>query len=312
MTTPSINGFIVLDKPKSITSTKALSIVKRSLKVKKAGHGGTLDPMATGILPLAFGEATKALTYVTGSEKVYRFTVQWGAQTDTDDAEGQVIETCDYRPSEKEILEILPNYIGKIDQLPPQYSALKVKGQRAYELARAGKKADIKPRQVEIKKFELIRADKNEAEFEVTCGTGTYIRALGRDLGQQLRCLGHITALRRKKVGNFDEKSAFPLDFFEKKGHIANPATFLLEIEEALDDIPAISVSAAEAARLKNGQPLSLVTKTDQARLPAENKGDNKTELQGRTFFIKSENNLPIAFCEYRQAVLKPIRVFNF
>src|SRR6476661_2784182 len=192
-----VHGWIVLDKPVGMTSTHAVAAVRRLFNAKKAGHAGTLDPLASGILPLAFGEATKTVPYVVDGEKAYSFTVKWGEETDTDDSEGRVTATSEIRPSEEAILAALPRFTGVIEQVPPKYSAIKIDGERAYDLARDGEVVELKSRPVEIYALTLTSRDEGSASFAAECGKGTYVRAIARDLGRKLGCLGHVTALRR-------------------------------------------------------------------------------------------------------------------
>ncbi|MDE1896837.1 MAG: tRNA pseudouridine(55) synthase TruB, partial [Rhodospirillales bacterium] len=256
-----LDGWIILDKPQGITSTQALNKVKRAMDAQKAGHGGTLDPLATGILPLAFGAATKTVPYVMDSTKIYHFTLKFGEARDTDDAEGAVIATSDIRPSDAEILAALPAFIGNIMQVPPIFSAIKVEGERAYDLSRDGRPPELPPRPAQVDRFELIaRPDADHAVFEVQSGKGVYMRSLARDLARACGSVGHIAVLRRLRVGPFLESMAVPLDFFLNPEQ--NPATLsetLLPLETALDDIPALALSQAEFFALSQGQAISLV-----------------------------------------------------
>lgn len=299
---PPINlhhGWLVLDKPLGMSSAQAVGRVKRLLKVKKIGHAGTLDPLASGILPLAIGEATKTVSYAMDGVKGYRFTVRWGEETETDDAEGAVTQTSDRRPTRDEILAILPEFIGDITQMPPAYSALKVDGKRAYALARAGEEVVLAARTVSIHALELVDIpDAGHATFEVTCGKGTYVRALARDFGRKLSCLGHVSMLRRTQVGQFLEKDAISLDKLEEFVH--NPGLFrgLLPVDIVLDDILALEVTAAEEQRLRNGQAIGIM-----GSLPQPSQGH-------RTVRVKREGRM-VALGEVAGNVLKPVRVFN-
>jgi tRNA pseudouridine55 synthase len=256
-----LDGWIILDKPQGITSTQALNKVKRALDAQKAGHGGTLDPLATGILPIALGAATKTVPYVMDSTKIYHFTIRFGEARDTDDAEGEVIATSDARPTDDEIRTALPQFIGNIMQVPPVFSALKVEGERAYDMAREGRPPELPPRPAQVDRFELIgRPDADHAEFEVQSGKGVYMRALARDLARACGTLGHIAVLRRLRVGPFLEKMAVPLDKFLDPAHTpASLAETLLPLSTALDDIPALALNAAEFHALSQGQAISLV-----------------------------------------------------
>jgi tRNA pseudouridine55 synthase len=257
-----VDGWIVLDKPVGVTSTHALSIVKRLYKADKAGHAGTLDPLASGILPLAFGEATKTVPYVMDGEKAYRFTVTWGAETNTDDSDGEIVNSSAKRPSAAEIEAILPRFMGPIMQVPPQFSALKVQGERAYDLARDGEVVKLEPREVEITALALVDRDEDTATFEAECGKGTYVRALARDFGRLLGCFGHITALRRTRVGPFGEGEAVTLEELQAAGEEGPQApdlkALVQPVERALSSLPAVAVGNHEAQRLRNGQSVIL------------------------------------------------------
>lgn len=258
-----VDGWIIIDKDSGMTSADVVRRVKRILHPQKIGHAGTLDPLATGILPLALGEATKTVSYITDAIKEYEFTIRWGEERTTDDSEGDIVKTSNLRPGEKEIIKELPGFIGEIEQIPPQFSALKVDGQRAYKLARAGKRVELKPRLVKIDTFEPISGqnDKDHASFHVICGKGTYIRALARDLGRKLQCFGHITAIRRTVVGPYSQSRAFSLAKLDDLSHSARVLEALIPVMTALDDIPALAVTKDEAWRIKNGQVIRLPTK---------------------------------------------------
>jgi len=208
-----VHGWVVLDKPVGMSSTYAVSVVKRLFQAKRAGHAGTLDPLASGLLPIALGEATKTVPFVMEGRKVYRFTVRWGEERDTDDAEGRITASSAERPTAEAIAALLPRFTGQITQVPPRYSAVKIAGERAYDLARDGEVVDIAPRPVEIHRLELIETpDRDHATLVAECGKGTYVRALARDLGRALKCLGHVAALRRTAVGPFGEDVASTLE----------------------------------------------------------------------------------------------------
>jgi tRNA pseudouridine55 synthase len=257
-----VDGWIVLDKPVGVTSTHALSIVKRITKADKAGHAGTLDPLASGILPLAFGEATKTVPYVMDGEKAYRFTVTWGVETNTDDSDGEMVNSSANRPTKAQIEAILPRFMGVILQTPPQFSALKIQGERAYDLAREGEVVKLEPRKVEITALALVGQTGDTATFEAECGKGTYVRALARDFGRLLGCFGHITALRRTRVGPFNEMEAVTLDDLRAAGEAGPQAPDLLAmlqpVERGLSALPAIAIGNHDAQRLKNGQSVIL------------------------------------------------------
>lgn len=252
-----LNGWLVIDKPYELGSTQVVSRLKWALSPTKIGHAGTLDPLATGVLPIALGQATRLIPYVMDGHKVYEFQITWGTQTDTDDATGAIIKTSENRPQEDEIRAVLPAFIGEISQLPPAYSALKINGQRAYDLARSGEKVVLQPRLVRIEALELCRLTPNTADFRVKCGKGTYVRSLGRDIGARLGCLGHITALRRTECGPFGLQDATDFGLFSVKGPLPMGARFL-PLETALDALPTITVDRESARRLSQGQRLPL------------------------------------------------------
>jgi tRNA pseudouridine55 synthase len=256
-----IDGWLILDKPAGITSTQAVNKVKRALDAQKAGHGGTLDPLATGLLPIALGAATKTVPYVMDSTKIYHFTIRFGEARDTDDAEGAVVATADARPTDEQIRAALPQFQGNIMQVPPAFSAIKVDGERAYDLARAGAPPELPPRPAQVDRFELIgRPDADTAEFEVQSGKGVYMRALARDLSRACGTVGHIVVLRRLRVGPFLENMAVTLDkFLDPEQNPATLAEFLRPLSTALDDIPALALNAAEFHALSQGQAISLV-----------------------------------------------------
>ena len=256
-----LDGWLIVDKPSGIGSTEVVNRVKRAFQAQKAGHGGTLDPLATGLLPVAFGAATKTVPYVMDGTKAYRFTLRFGEARDTDDADGQVTATDAARPTDDAIREALPAFRGEIMQVPPAYSALKVDGQRAYDLAREGNAPVLMPRPARVDRFELIeRPDADTAIFAVESGKGVYMRSLARDLARAVGTVGHIAALRRLRVGPFHESHAVSLDSVTAAGDAPPPSPdLLLPVMTALADIPALAVTEAEAARLSFGQELSLV-----------------------------------------------------
>mgnify|MGYP000199135623 CR=1 FL=1 len=252
-----IHGWVIVDKPEGISSAHVVAKIKRLFKVKKAGHGGTLDPLATGVLPIALGEATKTLSYVLDGKKSYRFKVQWGEARSTEDREGEITKTSSKRPTLEEIIEILPSFIGHIEQVPPIYSALKVEGKRAYALARQGEEVSLKPREVKIESLSLVIASLNSAIFEVVCSKGTYVRSLARDLALGLGTCGHITALRRLIAGPFHESNAILLDSLLKIGHNTELINYVLPLQDALADILALEIQGDEAVKLRQGQAIS-------------------------------------------------------
>jgi tRNA pseudouridine55 synthase len=258
-----VHGWVVFDKPYGMTSTQAVGKIRWLFNAEKAGHGGTLDPLATGLLPIALGEATKTVSYAMEGRKVYRFTAAWGEERNTDDLEGEVTATSEARPSKLDIEAILNSFIGEIQQQPPAFSAIKVDGERAYDLARAGEAVELASRPVFIEELRLTDIpDSNHATFEVTCGKGTYIRSLARDMGRKLGCLGHVSMLRRIAVGPFREEHMISLEKLETLRHKApggdamNGA--LQPIETVLDGIPALAIDEMQAQRLRQGQPVLL------------------------------------------------------
>ncbi|ADH91170.1 tRNA pseudouridine synthase B [Ancylobacter novellus DSM 506] len=257
-----VDGWVLLDKPVGMTSTQAVGAVKWLFQAKKAGHAGTLDPLASGCLPVALGEATKTVPFVMDGRKVYRFTVRWGIQTDTDDSEGKAVETSEGRPSREEILAALPAFRGEIEQVPPAYSALKINGERAYDLARDGVQVELAARIVIVHSLELVEMpDADHAVFETECGKGTYVRSIARDLGRALGTRGHISALRRTRVGTFAEEELVPLAELRATSEAmddAPPMQALRPVEIGLDSLPSLRVSPADAARLVHGQPIIL------------------------------------------------------
>ena len=259
-----VHGWLVLDKPIGMTSTHAVARVKRLFQAKRAGHAGTLDPLATGGLPIALGEATKTVPFVMDGRKVYRFTVRWGEERDTDDAEGRVTTQSAERPDAATVRALLPGFTGTISQVPPRFSAIKIDGERAYDIARDGETVELEARPVEIHALTLVEVpDPDHAIFEAECGKGTYVRALARDMGRLLGCHGHVSALRRTRVGPFTENSMISLEHLEGLCHRAalgegSLADALLPVATALDDIPALAVSRADAARLQRGQAVVL------------------------------------------------------
>lgn len=263
-----INGWIVLDKPAGVTSSQAVAAVRRHLDAAKAGHGGTLDPLATGVLPVALGEATKTVSWAMEGRKLYRFTLRWGEARDTDDAQGQVVATSPVRPTAAAITAALPAFTGKILQRPPDYSALKVAGERAYDLARAGVAFDLAPRPVVVDRLALTGVpDPDHADFEALVGKGTYVRALARDLGAALGTHAHVVALRRHAVGRFTLERAISLDNLAALGHSAAALEHLLPVETALDDIPALALTEAEASALRCGRSVTPLSPFDRARI---------------------------------------------
>lgn len=250
-----VDGWVVLDKPVGITSTHAVARLKRIFNAKKAGHAGTLDPLASGVLPVAFGEATKTVPFVQDGEKDYRFTVRWGAETNTDDADGEIVARSDTRPGRDAIMALLPRFTGTIMQRPPAFSAIKIGGERAYRLAREGETVELAPRTVAIHDLSIVTTEVDEATFAARCGKGTYVRAIARDLGRALGCFGHVTHLRRTRVGPFAEADAAPLDDLDAADVAASA---LRPVETGLGEITRILVDRGDAGRLRRGQSMLL------------------------------------------------------
>ena len=297
-----VNGWLVLDKPVGMTSTHAVSVVKRVFQAKRAGHAGTLDPLASGLLPIALGEATKTVPFVMDGRKVYRFTVRWGEERDTDDAEGRVAATSAERPTADAIRALLPRFTGLIEQVPPRFSAVKIEGERAYDLARDGEVVELAPRPVEIHRLELVETpDTDHAVLAAECGKGTYVRALARDLGRVLGCFGHVAALRRTAVGPFAEDVAVSLEALQRSGQIegeapAPPPPPLLPVEAGLAALPALRVSSADAGRLARGQAVLL-------------RGRDAPIMEGWVS-VSAQGSL-IALAEIEKGELRPRRIFN-
>lgn len=256
-----ISGWLVVDKPAGITSTAVVGKVRRAFDAKKAGHAGTLDPAATGVLPIALGEATKTIPYVTDALKAYRFTVRLGEATDTDDSEGAVIGTSDIRPTDAEIAAALTRFVGDIVQVPPRFSAVKIAGERAYALARAGAEVEIAPRPLHVERLDLVsRPDPDHVELEMICGKGGYVRAIARDLGQALGCLGHVVALRRLWSGPFDLEDAVGLARIGELAGSPEIDVLLHPLEEGLAELPELPTTHEGATRMRNGNPGIVLT----------------------------------------------------
>ena len=256
-----LNGWLIVDKPPGMTSTDVVNRVRRGFDAQKAGHGGTLDPLATGVLPVAFGSATKTVPYVQDGTKLYRFTLRLGDARDTDDADGQTVAQSDARPTDDQLRAALPAFIGDIMQVPPAYSAIKVDGERAYDMARDGRPPALPPRPARVDRFELVeRTDRDTAVFEVQSGKGVYMRSLARDLALACGALGHVAALRRLRVGPFLEAQAISLDKCLRSADNAPASPDLLRpVMTALADIPALALTDTEAHSLSQGQAISLV-----------------------------------------------------
>jgi len=290
-----VDGWVVLDKPAGVTSTQAMAKARWAFRAAKAGHAGTLDPLATGVLAVAFGEATKTVALAQDGLKTYRFTIRLGQATSTDDAEGEVIAESGLRPGDAEIAAALGAYIGDIEQVPPQFSAVKVAGERAYDLAREGVAMDLAARPLFVESLTLIaRPDPDHAELELVCGKGGYVRSIARDLGRDLKCHAHVTSLRRIGSGGFTLAHAISFEMLDEIRHRGG-SEHLLPVSTGLDDIPALAVTAAAAARLRQGQAVPV---------PAR-------DLAYGDVAWASLDGLPVAIGTFRAGLLHPDRVFN-
>ena len=299
----AIHGWIIIDKPGGLSSNAVVGRVRRLTGAAKVGHAGTLDPMATGVLPMALGEATKIVSYLMDGAKAYRFTVRWGEQRNTDDAEGEVVATSDARPAKEQILAVLGNFIGDIEQVPPVFSAIKIEGKRAYALARADQAPEMKPRTIHIEDLKLLSVvDADHAEFEAVSGKGAYMRSLARDLGTALGTVGHIAQLRRIAVGPFDEKQAISLDKLESLRHSAPLSEHLLPVETVLVDIPALALTETEARKLSQGQAIPV--------LPVASRSPLKNIGQGDVVRVMAEGRL-VALAKINGGEIRPFRVMN-
>jgi tRNA pseudouridine55 synthase len=299
-----VHGWLVLDKPVGMTSTHAVSVVKRAFQARRAGHAGTLDPLASGCLPIALGEATKTVPFVMDGRKTYRFTVRWGEERDTDDAEGRVVETSSARPTADDIRALLPRFTGTIAQVPPRFSAVKIDGERAYDLAREGEVVELAARPVEIHRLELVETpDQDHAVLAAECGKGTYVRALARDMGRLLGCFGHVAALRRTAVGPFTEDVAVGLDALPAAGQVpvagaeGAAGSPLLPVAAGVAALPALAVSQGDAGRLARGQAVLL-------------RGRDAPLMSGWVA-VSTQGSL-MALAEVEQGELRPRRIFQF
>lgn len=300
----AISGWINLEKPYDLTSTHAVGRIRRLFDAQKAGHAGTLDPLATGILPIALGEATKTVPFLVDADKAYRFTIAWGRTTATYDREGETIAQSDVRPTIAEVEAVLPRFIGEIDQVPPAYSAIKVDGERAYDLARAGEIVELASRKVNVFDARVVEApDADHLTLEMECGKGTYVRAIVRDIAEALGACGHVSALRRTRVGQFTEQSAVALELLEDLSYEARLSEALLPVETALDDIPVLAVTDEDAFRLKQGRSVVLVPRQVEAVKAGLKPGS-------RTVSAMAGGSM-VALCEMRAGRLEPSRVFN-
>jgi tRNA pseudouridine55 synthase len=297
-----LDGWLIIDKPPGLTSTDVVNRVKRAFDAQKAGHGGTLDPLATGVLPIAFGAATKTVPYVMDGTKLYRFTLRFGESRDTDDADGQVTASTDVRPSDERIQQELPAFRGAIMQIPPVFSAIKVAGERAYDMARDGRAPVLEPRPARVDRFELVeRPDPDRATFEVESGKGVYMRSLARDLAQACGSLGFIETLRRLRVGPFTEAHAIPLDkISDPEDTLPASPDLLLPVATALADIPALALTESEAAGLKHGQAISLVALMGRIPRSADPDGGLARAMAG---------DRVVGLCRLEDGLLRPERI---
>ncbi|WP_290689771.1 MULTISPECIES: tRNA pseudouridine(55) synthase TruB [unclassified Haematobacter] len=293
----NISGWLVVDKPAGITSTAVVNKVRWALDAKKAGHAGTLDPAATGVLAIALGEATKTVPYVTDALKCYRFSVRLGTATNTDDAEGEVIATSAKRPTDADIAAALPAFRGEIMQVPPQFSAVKVDGERAYALAREGEEMELAPRLLWVESLEvMLRPDADHVELEMVCGKGGYVRSIARDLGQALGCYGHVEWLRRVWSGPFEAEKGVTMERIEELARKPELDALVLPLEDGLEDLPELRATPEGAARLRNGNPGIVLPSSD-----VEYGEEAWASFEGQA----------IAVGTYRSGELHPVRVFN-
>ncbi len=307
-----VHGWLILDKPEELGSTQAVGKTRWLLNAQKAGHGGTLDPLASGILPIAFGEATKTVPYVMEAIKDYRFTIRFGTSTTTQDREGDVYASSDVRPSPQQIADILETFIGEIDQVPPKFSAIKVNGERAYDLARDGEDVELEARKVHLYAAKLENCPSPDlAVISVTSGKGFYIRSLARDICAALGTEGHVAALRRTRVGSFFEESSITLEKFAEIGDRDALEAQLVPIETALDDIPALAINGEDASKLRQGREIVLLPHLVEAfkekRRPRIVNGEDASRIA-----LAKEGEKAVALGEVRAGRFVPVRVFNF
>ena len=300
----AVSGWVCLDKPYDFGSTQAVGKVRWLYNAQKAGHAGTLDPLATGVLPIALGEATKTVSYMMEADKAYRFTIAWGTTTASFDREGAVTATSDVRPTREQVEAALPAFVGDILQIPPAFSAIKVDGERAYDLARAGQAVELKARPVRIDSLVVLgQPDADHVELEMVCGKGTYVRALVRDLAERLSACGHLSALRRTRVGAFTEDRAITLVKLEEMRHKPALLEALLPVETALDDIPVLAVTDEDAFKLKQGRPIVLVPRQVESLKSQLSPGSRSVSAMA--------GGVMVALCEMRAGRLEPARVFH-
>jgi tRNA pseudouridine55 synthase len=299
-----VSGWVVLDKPEGVTSTHAVSAVRRIFNAQKAGHSGTLDPLASGILPIALGEATKTVPWLMEADKTYLFTIRWGVSTDTQDREGKVTAESDLRPDATAIAEALKDFVGEIKQIPPQFSAVKIEGERAYDLARAGETVELAPRVVVVFEADLVGAEAADlSNFRVRCGKGFYIRALVRDLAAKLGAEGHVWRLRRTAVGPFNEANSVTLDALEVLRHKDAASERLSPVETALDDIPALAINGEDAFKLRQGRPIALLPHVVEALKP---------QFRDRTIAGQDASRAAVALFQGKAVALGDVRAGRF
>lgn len=297
-----VHGWVVFDKPHGMSSSQAVGKVRWLLNAQKAGHGGTLDPLATGILPIALGEATKTVSFVMDGAKTYRCWIKFGESRTTDDAEGEIVEKSEKRPTSDEIQTVLPTFEGEIEQIPPIYSAIKVDGQRAYKLARSDQEVEMKPRQVTIDAIRFVDMPEPDlAIIDVDCQKGTYIRSLARDIAVKLGTVGYVADLRRTKVGKFAENLAISLDSLEAMGHSARLEEAVLPLVTALDDIPALAVTEDLAKKVRHGNAIEaqpILSSTDR-------------DVQDGDTVVLMDEDVPLALARIENGLIRPVRVLN-
>ncbi|MBI1251954.1 MAG: tRNA pseudouridine(55) synthase TruB [Alphaproteobacteria bacterium] len=298
-----VSGWVVLDKSEEMTSTDAVAAVRRVFNANKAGHAGTLDPLASGILPIALGEATKTVPFLMEADKTYDFSIRWGVSTATQDREGAVIATSDVRPRDADIRAALERFVGEIDQMPPAYSAVKIAGERAYDLARAGESVALEPRRVVVHEAALTEAGPEEAVIRLRSGKGFYVRALARDLAAALGAEGHVSRLRRLAVGPFRADDAVTLDALRDLGHKDAASERLKPVETALDDIPALAVNGEDAFKLRQGRPIVLLPHVMETL---------RASFRPRTIAGQDASRAALAMCEGKAVALGDVRAGQF
>ena len=302
-----INGWIFVDKPEGVSSRKVVDLISNSLSIKKVGHAGTLDPMASGLLPIAIGEATKTIGVIQQFKKHYKFIIKWGEKTSTDDKMGSIISSTGIRPTLNNINKSIKKFIGKIEQIPPNFSAIKINGKRAYMLAKNNENFSLKPRTIFIDTFKVEKyIDKDHCSFECICSKGTYIRALGRDLGEAMNCFGHLHELRRTRIGDFSNKCAILLDLSKNLIHSSEILKYILPIEKVLKSLPFINLTKKQEIAIRNGQKICL----DELIIDDKKKFFFIAKSHDNYMICKNKNKL-ICFFKIEDNFVKPTRVFN-